>query len=49
MFKVIMSTGWTTKDMCTGLNWNEAQEVCDGYGWVFCDGCFDWDLDIVEE
>lgn len=50
MAKIIMSTGFTTKDMYTGLTWDEAQEICEGYGWqVAQENGLVWDLDIVEE
>ena len=52
MYKVIMSAGRVTKDMYTDLTWNDAQEICEYYGWEVSpdgDGGFVWDLDIVEE
>ena len=52
MFKVIMSTGWTTKDMYTGLTEQEAIEICESYGWVVRpdgDGSLEWDLSFEEE
>ena len=50
MYKVVMSTGWTTRDMYTGLTEEEAIELCESYGWeVAPDGGLVWDLSIVEE
>ena len=50
MYKVVASTGFTTKDMYTGLTEEEATEVCESYGWQDAsDGGLVWDLSIVEE
>ena len=52
MFKVIMTTGFTSQDMYTGLTEQEATEICESYGWAVRpdgDDGFEWSLDIVEE
>lgn len=52
MYKVIMTAGRVEKDMFTGLSKQEANEICERYGWCVCpdgDGGFEWDLEIEEE
>jgi len=50
LYKIVMTSGWTDKDMYTGLTEREAWEICEGYGWEYCDeNSFVWDLTIVED
>ena len=51
MFKIVMvSMGSTRKDMYTGLTYDEANDLCESYGWeVAPDGGYVWDLEIEEE
>ena len=52
MYKIIMTAGRVEKDMFTGLNKQQAEEICEGYGWCVRpdgDGGFEWDLEIEEE
>lgn len=51
MYKIVMTSwGGTRKDMFTGLSYEEALEICEGYGWVASpDGGYEWDLEIEEE
>lgn len=50
-YKIIMySMGGTKMTMYTGLTYDEAFEICDGYGWqADLDNGYVWDLDIEEE
>lgn len=50
-YKVIMkSWGGTVRDLCTNLSYEEALDICEGYGWQFDpDGGYVWDLEIEEE
>lgn len=50
-YKIVMtSMGGTRQDMFTGLSFQNAQEICDDYGWeVAPDGGYVWDLEIEEE
>ena len=52
MFKIVMSAGRVELDMMTGLTFEDAEEICKGYGWHISpdgDGGFEWDLYIDEE
>lgn len=52
MFKIIMCAGNVKQDMMCGLTRKDAEEICEGYGWVVSpdgDGGFEWDLDIEED
>lgn len=51
MFKIVMTSwGGTRRDMYTGLTYEEAHEICEGYGWqVAPDDGYVWDLEIEEE
>ena len=52
MFEIIMNSGnGTTRDFMGGFStFEEAEQVCDSYGWVFSEdaGGFEWDLEIIE-
>lgn len=49
-YKVIMRSCSVTHDLCTGLSYDEAVEICEDYGWEYApDGGFVWDLEIEEE
>ena len=50
-FKIQMiSAGGVRHDLYCGLTEEEAIEICQEYGWEFCDeNRFVWDLDYVEE
>lgn len=52
MYKIIMTAGRVKKDMYTGLTWNEANEICEDFGWEVSpdgEGGFVWDMEVVEE
>lgn len=51
MYKVVMvSMGGTRQDMFTGLTYENAQKICEDYGWeVAPDGGYVWDLEIEED
>lgn len=50
-YKIIMfSLGGTERTMYSGLTKEDAERICEDYGWQACpDGGYVWDLDIEEE
>ena len=51
-YKIVMSAGSVKQDMMRGLTREQAEEICDGYGWEISpdgDGGFVWDLDVEED
>ena len=48
-FKIVMKSMSIKRDMYTDMTYEDALEVCEGYGWeVAPDGGFVWDLEIEE-
>lgn len=50
MYKIQLSSGWSTRDYVTGLTEAEAIEICEDNGWRFLDeNCFEWSMSYVED
>ena len=50
MFKIILSTGWITKDYISGLTEAECIEICESNNWEWYDeNEFCWSMDYVNE
>ena len=51
-YKVIMRSGTVKHDLFVQRSYEEAQEICEDYGWQFApdgEGSFVWDLEIEQE
>ena len=52
MYRIMLvSWGGIREELMGGLSSAEAEDICEGYGWVFCEeegGCV-WDLEIEKE
>lgn len=51
MYTIIMCAGKIVKYFMSGIDtFEEAEEICDNYKWVYYDeNEFEWALDIIEE
>lgn len=52
MYKIVMYAQTAHQDMFTGLTSDEAERICDDYGWVVAPdgpGSFEWSLEIEED